>query len=124
MTIRYSTGIFCLLFSAFALFSCAVPSGAPQNTGSVTLSSTSLILMWNEPPPDQQNGPIIGYTVHVMRVDSEDSIEAFTYNNETTITIDSLVPYTNYEWRVAGQTVAGTGPFSSAVIQQTFQDGI
>ena len=106
------------------MFSCVGPSGAPRNAQSVALSSMSFILMWDEPPPDQQNGPIIGYTVQVMRVDSTDSIEAFTYDNDTSIIIDSLVPYTNYEWRVAGQTVAGTGPFSSIVIQQTLQDGI
>ena len=106
------------------MLSCVVPSGAPRNEESVVLSSMSLILMWNEPPPAQQNGPIIGYTIQVMRVDSTDSIEAYTYDNDTSIIIDSLVPYTNYEWRVAGQTVAGTGPFSSPVIQQTLQDGI
>ena len=78
--------------------------------------------MWDEPPLDQQNGPIIGYSVQVMRVDSADSIEIFTHDNDTTIT--ELIPYTNYEWRVAGQTVAGIGPFSSIVIQQTLPDGI
>ena len=106
------------------MFSSVVPSGAPQNVESLTLSSTSLILMWDELPSDQQNGPIIGYTVQVMRIDSVDTNETFTHNNSTTIIINELVPYTYYEWRVAAQTVAGTGPFSSTVIQQTFPDGI
>ena len=81
--------------------------------------------MWDEPLPDQQNGPIVGYTVQLMNIDSMDAVETtFTYGNDTTIIIDSLVPYTNYEWRVACQTVAGTGPFSGSVIQQTLPDGI
>ena len=41
----------------------------------------------------------------------------------TTLGVDSLAPYTTYEWRVAAKTSAGTGPFSTAVIEQTLQDG-
>ena len=78
--------------------------------------------MWDEPLCHQQNGPIIGYSVQVMKANSADSIEDFTHVNYTTIT--DLVPYTNYEWRVAGQTVAGIGPFSGTVTQQTLPCGI
>ena len=42
----------------------------------------------------------------------------------TTLEVDSLAPYTTYEWRVAAKTSVGTGPFSTAVIEQTLQNGI
>ena len=94
------------------------PSSPPRALNITMITSSSFHLLWTEPLATDQNGLIRQYTVQVIRVDSVDSIEAFTYD------IDSLVPYTNYEWRVAGQTVTGTGPFSSIVIQQTLQDSI
>ena len=103
------------------LFTFAVPSGPPQNTDSLALSSTSLVLMWDLPQLEQQNGPIVGYSVRVTRVDSGDIFEWDT--NSTVVTIDSLVPYTLYEWRVAAQTIAGTGPFSNPLTEQTLPDG-
>ena len=85
------------------------------------MSSTSLVLTWDLPLLDQQNGPIVGYSVRVTRVNNGDIFEWDT--NNTVVTIDSLVPYTLYEWRVAAQTIAGTGPFSSPVTEQTLPDG-
>ena len=103
------------------IFTFAVPSGPPQSTDSLALSSTSLVLMWELPLLEQQNGPIVGYYVRVTRVHSGDILEWDT--NSTVVTVDSLVPYTLYEWRVAAQTIAGTGPLSSPVTEQTLPDG-
>ena len=77
--------------------------------------------MWVIPLPEQQNGPIVGYTVRVVRVDNGDTVEFDTTN--TTLMVDSLVPYTSYEWTVAARTSVGTGPFSSPVTERTLQDG-
>ena len=103
------------------MYSYTVPSGPPQSTSTVALSSTSLLLMWDPPLPEQQNGPIVAYSVRLLRVDN-DTTEQFD-TNSTTITVDQLVPYTSYEWMVAAQTIAGTGPFSSPVIEPTLPDG-
>lgn len=77
--------------------------------------------MWDPPPLEQQNGPIVNYSVSVMRVGNGDVFEWDA--NNTTVIIDSLIPYTLYEWRVAAQTIAGTGPYSSPVTEQTLPDG-
>ena len=45
------------------------------------------------------------------------------HTNDTMLRVDSLDPYTLYEWRVAAQTIAGTGPYSSPVVEQTPPDG-
>ena len=115
--------------SAILIFDCnimifctfVVPSGPPQSIDSLAISSTSLVLMWYPPLMEHQNGPIEGYSVRVNRVDNGDIFEWDT--NSTIMTVDSLVPYTLYEWRVAAQTIAGTGPFSSPVTEQTLPDG-
>lgn len=44
--------------------------------------------------------------------------------SETMLVVDSLTPYTSYEWSVAALTSSGAGPFSSLIEEQTLQDGI
>ena len=99
-----------------------VPSGPPQSTDTQALSSTSLLLTWSEPLPDQQNGPIVGYLVRLVVVGSTDTTD-FTVSS-TTLEVESLTPYTFYEWRVAAQTSAGTGLFSTPLTEQTLPDGM
>ena len=99
----------------------AVPSGPPQSTDTLSLSSTSLLLTWDGPLLEQQNGPIVGYSVRVVRVD--DSSMTDIHTNDTMLRVDSLDPHTLYEWRVAARTITGTGPYSSPVVEQTLPDG-
>ena len=99
-----------------------VPSGPPQSTDTQALSSTSLLLSWSDPLPDQQNGPIVGYLVMLVRVGTGDTTQFSV--TATTLEVGSLVPYTTYEWRVAAETTAGTGPFSSPLTEQTLPDGM
>jgi len=40
------------------------------------------------------------------------------------INIGSLHPYYNYECKVAAHTIAGTGPYTGAVIVQTHEAGL
>ena len=101
--------------------SIAVPSGPPQNTDTSSLSSSSLLLTWDGPLQEQQNGPIVGYSVRVVRV--SDSSTTDIHTNDTMLRVDSLDPYTLYEWRVAARTIAGTGPYSNPVVEQTLPDG-
>jgi hypothetical protein len=97
-----------------------VPAGPPQGAATLALSSSSLLLIWSEPLPEEQNGPIVRYIVRIMRVGSSDATEFNT--SSTRLQVDSLVPYTFYEWQVAAQTNSGSGPFSSPVTEQTLPD--
>ena len=100
----------------------SVPSGPPESIDTLVLSSTSLLLSWAAPSLDQQNGPIVGYSVRLVRVDNGNTT-FFDVTTGTVLQVNSLVPYTTYEWSVAAQTNAGTGLFSSAVFEQTLPDG-
>ena len=53
-----------------------VPSGAPTNITVVALSSTSLLITWEPPPPSQRNGVITYYRVLV----TNDSGQKQVYN--------------------------------------------
>ena len=55
-------------------------------------------------------------------MDDGDTIDELD-TNSTAITVDLLIPYTLYEWMVAAQTIAGTGPFSNLLFEQTLPDG-
>ena len=99
----------------------AVPSGPPQSTDTPVILSMAILLTWDLPLPEQQNGPIVGYTVRVVRVNGGNTTDFAT--NSTMLVVPSLDPYTLYEWRVAAETVLGTGPFSGPLTVQTLPDG-
>ena len=76
--------------------------------------------MWDPPLPEQQNGPIVTYTIVIVTVETAES--QFT-TNDTNLILNSLMPYTTYEWTVAAHTTAGMGPFSSPATVRTSPDG-
>ena len=60
----------------YVCFLIAVPSGAPTNITVEALSSTSLLITWEPPPPSQRNGVITYYRVLV----TSDSGQMQVYN--------------------------------------------
>ena len=98
----------------------SAPSSSPEKVTSGTVTSTSIILSWQPPPLESQNGIIRSYEIILVELETGTT---FLYNTtETTITISSLHPYYVYEYRVAAVTVA-TGPFSDPLSVQTLPAG-
>ena len=77
--------------------------------------------MWDPPSLEQQNGPIVTYTIVIVTAETAESLQFTTV--DTNIILDSLMPYTTYEWTVAAHTTAGMGPFSSPATVRTSPDG-
>jgi len=94
------------------------PSGPPQNVSAITNSSSSIILYWLPPRADQQNGEIRSYTIK-MRGDDL----LYTMNNSTTLPVTGLQAYTNYTFFVRAVNDKGVGPYSSPIINRTFEAG-
>ena len=84
-------------------------------------SSTSLLLSWEPPELEDQNGVILGYVINVTAVETGMNFEL--RSTETTLAVDGLRPFTTYICRIAARTVVGVGPFSIAVTAVTSQDG-
>ena len=99
-------------------------------------SSRSVILTWERPLPEEENGLLVRY--HVIVIESQihyfDNGTEFTgmqrYLNTTYIVsegrtqlIDSLHPDYNYTVRIAAATEPGIGPFSGAITVRTEMDG-
>ena len=101
------------------LCSCAVP-GVPQSVNVISPSSTSLLVTWDHPLAPDRNGVITGYTVIRQSGSERDTEELF--NNDTSHLLTGLVPFTDYNITVAGNTSAGQGEFTMPFIMRTLND--
>ena len=71
--------------------------------------------------PEDQNGLIIRYTLTV--VNTESGLIFQLSSNSTSLSIEALRPYMNYNFSAAARTIVGQGPFSSSISVTTPQDG-
>ena len=117
-------------------FHFTVPTEAPRNVNVTVNSSSSIMLEWERPSPEQENGLLLIY--HVIIIETQ----IHYFDNETEIIgmqrylnrtynvsegreqlIDSLHPDYNYTVRIAAATEPGIGPFSDAITVRTDMDG-
>ncbi|CAG5130561.1 unnamed protein product, partial [Candidula unifasciata] len=104
----------------------AIPTAPPQNFTLEVSSSTSLIVRWQPPPQDFQNGIITGYKIRLRRKgyrDKEGDTKV-TDGNRNTYALTDLRKGTEYQVRIAATTVNGTGPFTSWETATTYQDDL
>ena len=99
-------------------------------------SSRSIMLTWERPSPEEENGLLVRYHVIVIETqikytDNGTEITGMQrYLNITYIVsegraqlIDMLHPDYNYTVRIAAATEPGIGPFSDAITVRTDMDG-
>ena len=118
------------------LFHLTVPTEAPRNVSVIVNSSRSIMLEWERPSLEEENGLLLIY--HVIVIETQ----IHYFDNGTEITgmqrylnrtynvsegraqlIDSLHPDYNYTVRIAAATEPGIGPFSDAITVRTDMDG-
>ena len=99
----------------------AAPSGAPLNIVAEANSSRSILVQWDPPPLQQQNGVLTGYTVNITQIAGEQRFHFQT--TEQSLYVEGLTPHTTYECIIAAMTRVGTGPFSGIFTLQTFEEG-
>ena len=112
-----------VLHLLICLFVCtAAPSGLPHNFSASVVATHFLSVVWNPPPPEDQNGVIIRYRVNVTVLGTMEMYQLLSVNNS--ITVLSLRPYTTYNFTIAAETAVGVGPFSGAYTVNTATDGM
>ncbi|TRY86402.1 hypothetical protein DNTS_025358, partial [Danionella cerebrum] len=84
-----------------------VPSAPPQNVTVDVLNSKSLIVRWQPPSADAQNGEIMGYKIRYRKGSRK-----------------RLQRGTEYMLRVSAFTVNGTGPASEWISAETFESDL
>ncbi|KAG8455154.1 hypothetical protein GDO86_001382 [Hymenochirus boettgeri] len=97
------------------------PSSPPRNVQARMLSSTTILVQWEE--PEESNGQIQGYRVYYT-MDPSQHINSWTKHNvadSQITTIGNLEPQKTYSVKVLAFTSVGDGPLSNdiQVITQT-----
>ena len=96
----------------------------PRSVRGNFLSATEIFLEWDNIPIEDQNGLIIAYNITYKMKHSADVWESTMNSTSRTVSIKGLAYYTIYEFKVAGKTAVGQGPFSSPVDIRTDAHGM
>ena len=101
------------------------PNAAPINVTPVVMSSTSIMVSWDEVPPIDRNGIVTIYEVLYEPLETfEGAIRSQIMN-----TADLFIPLTNlqefaeYNISVRAYTSEGPGPYSEEITRRTLEDG-
>ena len=89
----------------------------------LSLSSSSILLHWSPPLPENRNGDITGYVVNVTNLDNE-TVHHFVTDIISNFTVMNLEPFTSYESRVFARTSVGVSQAQAVVLVQTNEDGM
>lgn len=101
------------------------PSAPPQDISCTSPSSTSILVSWQPPPVEKQNGIITEYSIKYAAVDGEDDKphEILGIPSDTTkYLLEQLEKWTEYRITVTAHTDVGPGPESLSVLTRTDED--
>ena len=103
-------------------FVVAVPTAPPSKLGIVILDSQSLMIHWDEVPPDQRNGIIKGYALKYSPLTNGTSAVITLGEYDFSFVLKSLHKASVYEIHVWAFTRVGRGTFASKTVM-TEEDG-
>nr|XP_055070582.1 neogenin 1a isoform X2 [Misgurnus anguillicaudatus] len=101
-----------------------VPSAPPQNLSVEVLNSKSIMVRWNPPATDAQNGEIIGYKIRYRKSGRKTEAAEITSGSQLSQLIEGLQRGTEYMVRVSAITVNGTGPATEWISAETFESDL
>ncbi|XP_053173165.1 neogenin 1a isoform X3 [Scomber japonicus] len=101
-----------------------VPSGPPQNFTLEVQNSKSIMLRWQPPPQNAQNGEITGYKIRYRKGSRRSEAAELTGGTQLYKLIDGLERGTEYTFRVSAMTVNGTGPATEWTTAETFESDL
>ncbi|XP_028163729.1 tyrosine-protein phosphatase Lar isoform X1 [Ostrinia furnacalis] len=104
-----------------SLYGGAKPGSAPRNVQVRPLSSSTMVIQWDE--PETPNGQVTGYKIYYTTDPSQPlpSWQSQMMDNSHLTTISELTPHTVYTIRVQAFTSVGPGPISAPVQVKTQQ---
>ena len=103
----------------------SVPGGPPENFTAIVVSSMEILLMWQPPASEIQNGRIRNYAIFVLEVQTNTN-HSYTLlsqpSEDPALPVQFRHPYYDYVCSVAAVTI-GPGPYTSPRTVRTFEDG-
>ena len=98
-----------------------VPTGPPAGVTASSTDSTSVMITWQPPILEQQNGIITSYHISIIEVETEQEWSFVTDPVNTAYIVSDLHPFYYYNCSIAAYT-NGFGP-SAHYVTQTLPDG-
>ncbi|XP_053715382.1 receptor-type tyrosine-protein phosphatase delta-like isoform X1 [Synchiropus splendidus] len=101
------------------------PSGPPQEVRCFSPSSTSLLVSWQPPTMEVQNGLITKYTIQYVATEGEDVTThqiASVPPESSQYLLENLEKWTEYHVTVTAHTEVGAGPESLPLLVRTEED--
>lgn len=104
------------------------PSSSPQNVFAYVISSTEIIVQWNEVAEIDQNGIITEYEIMyepfttfggLIPASDSDTISSLNMS----VSISNLQEYVWYNFSMSASTAEGFGPYSERISVLTAEDG-
>ncbi|XP_037573231.1 neogenin isoform X1 [Dermacentor silvarum] len=100
------------------------PSDIPQNVTLEAASSTSIIIRWEPPPKESQNGIITGYKIRYKLKGSRRGDTITTDGNRRLYALSGLEKGAQYSVKIAALSVNGTGPATDWMTVETYQNDL
>ena len=89
----------------------------------IAISSTEIMVTWEEVLPIDQNGIIIMYEVQYEPLQFMESLSTLVINTtDMAVDLTHLQEYVEYNIRVRAYTIVGPGPYSDPVTESTHED--
>lgn len=103
------------------------PSGPPQDVNCYSSSSTNILVSWQPPPIELQNGIITQYTIQYAATEGEDTLPHHISGippETSQYLLENLDKWTEYRVTVTAHTDVGAGPESLPEFVRTEEDGM
>ncbi|XP_068713160.1 muscle, skeletal receptor tyrosine protein kinase-like [Montipora foliosa] len=97
----------------------AKPTAAPQNVRGKSISSTSILVTWEEVPPADRNGVISTHTVTYNSLTEGDNGSETVNSNKFHKELTNLKKFVNYSITVFSTNQIGDGPASNPIFVST-----
>ena len=100
------------------------PAASPENVQATSISSTAIMVIWEEVPAIDRSGIIINYEVRFEPLQFTAELSTGTINTpDLSVTITGLEEYVEYNISVRAYTSVGPGPYSGPVTERIQEDG-
>ena len=102
-----------------------IPADPPQNISLEAASSTSIIVRWEPPPKESQNGIITGYKIRWRPEKNKGHSDMITTDGSRRLyALTGLKKDREYQIKLAAMTVNGTGPATSWMLAKTLEEDL
>ena len=105
------------------IFQSSVPAAPPRDVQATAISSTEIMVTWDEIRGLDQNGVIIEYEVQIEPLDSPANNTVGPLNTTRLLIVVTSLEELFYNISVRAYTSVGPGPYSDPVTVRTSEDG-